>query len=169
MPPVPAGGSARPRRARSGAQINAPLGQNAVALTAVTWSLLVLRQKSEIVRGEGKPRVPYDIAFEPDAVEHLRAFSTRDRAIVLDQIEVQLTHQPDVETRHRKRLRRNPLAPWELWIGEMRVFYDVHVESASVRVIAVGRKEGNRLMIAGEEMALCSALPLRIATSAFRN
>ena len=98
--------------------------------------------------------MPYDIVFEPDAAEHLQTFSARDRAIILDQVEVQLTYQPDVETQHRKRLRPNPLAPWELHIGEMRVFYDVNAESASVRVIAVGRKEGNRLMIAGEEILL---------------
>jgi hypothetical protein len=73
---------------------------------------------------------------------------------VLDQIEVQLTYQPDVETRNRKRLRPNPLAPWELRIGEICVFYDVTADALSVRVIAVGQKEGNRLMIGGEEISL---------------
>jgi mRNA-degrading endonuclease RelE of RelBE toxin-antitoxin system len=98
--------------------------------------------------------VPYDIIFEPDAVEHLRGFSARDQSVVLDQIEVQLTYQPDVETRNRKRLRPNPLAPWELRIGEIRVLYDVNADVTSVRVIAVGRKEGNRLIIGGEEVSL---------------
>ena len=98
--------------------------------------------------------MPYDIIFEPDAVEHLRGFSARDQSVVLDQIEVQLTYQPDVETRNRKRLRPNPLAPWELRIGEIRVLYDVNADVTSVRVIAVGRKEGNRLIIGGEEVSL---------------
>jgi mRNA-degrading endonuclease RelE of RelBE toxin-antitoxin system len=98
--------------------------------------------------------VPYEVIFEPDAVEHLQGFSARDQSIVLDQIEVQLTYQPEVETRNRKRLRPNPLAPWELRSGEIRVFYDVDADAASVRVIAVGRKEGNRLMIGGEEISL---------------
>lgn len=98
--------------------------------------------------------MPYEIVFEPDAVEHLQGFSARDQAIVLDHIEVQLTSQPDVETRNRKRLRPNPLAPWELRIGEIRVFYDVYAASSSVRVIAVGQKAGNRLLIAGEEVSL---------------
>ncbi len=89
--------------------------------------------------------MPHEIIFEPNAVEHLQGFSARNRSIVLDQIEVQLTYQPDVETRNHKRLRPNPLAPWELRIGEIRVFYDVNADVASVRVIAVGRKEGNRL------------------------
>ena len=108
--------------------------------------------------------MPYEIVFEPDAAEHLQAFSVRDQATVLDQIEVQLTYQPDVETRRRKRLRPNPLAPWELRVGEIRVFYDVDEDPASVRVIAVGRKEGNRLMIAGEEVSLRNALPSRVVT-----
>jgi mRNA-degrading endonuclease RelE of RelBE toxin-antitoxin system len=98
--------------------------------------------------------VPYEIIFEPDAVEHLQRFSARDQAVVLDQIEVQLTYQPNVETRNRKRLRPNPLALWELRIGEIRVFYDVNADVSSVRVIAVGRKEGNRLTIGGEEISL---------------
>lgn len=98
--------------------------------------------------------MPYEIIFEPDAVEHLQGFSARAQSIVLDQIEVQLTYQPDVETRNRKRLRPNPLAPWELRIGENRVFYDVNADAVSVRVIAVGRKEGSRLIIGGEEISL---------------
>lgn len=98
--------------------------------------------------------MPYEIIFEPDAVEHLQGFPARAQSIVLDQIEVQLTYQPDVETRNRKRLRPNPLAPWELRIGENRVFYDVNADAVSVRVIAVGRKEGSRLIIGGEEISL---------------
>lgn len=98
--------------------------------------------------------MPYEIIFEPDAVEHLQGFSARAQSIVLDQIEVQLTYQPDVETRNRKRLRPNPLAPWELRIGENCVFYDVNADAVSVRVIAVGRKEGSRLIIGGEEISL---------------
>jgi mRNA-degrading endonuclease RelE of RelBE toxin-antitoxin system len=97
--------------------------------------------------------VPYEIIVEPDAVEHLEGFSARNQSIVLDQIEVQLTYQPDVETRNRKRLRPNSLAPWDLRIGGIRVFYDVHAGAASARVIAVERKEGNRLIIGGQEVS----------------
>ena len=98
--------------------------------------------------------MPYEIIFEPDAVEHLQAFSARDRTTVLDQVERQLSHEPGVETHSRKRLRPNPLAPWELRIGNLRVFYDVHEETSCVRVVAVGRKRGNRLIIAGEEVSI---------------
>jgi hypothetical protein len=47
--------------------------------------------------------VPYEIIFEPDAIEHLQGFSSRTQSMMLDQIEVQLTYQPDAETRNRKR------------------------------------------------------------------
>ena len=73
---------------------------------------------------------------------------------MLDQIEVQLAYQPDVDTRNRKRSRLNPLAPWALRIGGIRVSYNVNADAASVRVIAVRRKEGNRLIIGGEEVSL---------------
>jgi mRNA-degrading endonuclease RelE of RelBE toxin-antitoxin system len=106
--------------------------------------------------------VPYEIIFEPDAVEHLQRFSARAQSIVLDQIEVQLTYQPDVETRNRNRLRSNPLAPWELCIGENRVFYDVNANAVSVRIIAVGRKEGSQLIRGREEISLSSVLPSRV-------
>jgi mRNA-degrading endonuclease RelE of RelBE toxin-antitoxin system len=59
-----------------------------------------------------------------------------------------------VETRNRKRLRPNPLAPWELRVGDLRVFYDVDAEASCVRIVAVGRKEHNRLIIGGEEVTL---------------
>ncbi len=98
--------------------------------------------------------MPYAIIFEPDAIEHLQACSARDRKMVLDQVEIQLSHEPEVETRRRKRLRPNRLAPWELRIGNLRVFYDVYTDTSSVRVVAIGRKRGNKLIIASEEVQI---------------
>jgi mRNA-degrading endonuclease RelE of RelBE toxin-antitoxin system len=47
-------------------------------------------------------------------------------------------------------MRPNPLAPWELRIGELRVYYDVQVEPQKlVVVLAVGIKERNRVRIGG--------------------
>ena len=65
-------------------------------------------------------------------------------------IEVQLSDLPFVVTRKRKRLRQNPIAPWELRIKNVRVFYDVvdAVNADVVNILAVGIKEGNRLFIA---------------------
>lgn len=70
-------------------------------------------------------------------------------------IEVQLTHEPLKETRHRKPLRPNPIARWELRVGRFRVFDDVAEGSpAAVRVLAVGVKDRHVLRIGGQEVLL---------------
>ena len=68
-------------------------------------------------------------------------------------IEAQLSHEPLLETRNRKRLRPNPLAPWELRVGNIRVFYDVD-EPGIVTVVAIGVKDGSKLYLEGEEIHL---------------
>ena len=73
--------------------------------------------------------------------------------MILAAVETQLSREPMVETRNRKRLRPNPLAPWELRIGDFRVFYDVE-QSGVVTVLAIGTKRGNRLRIEGVEIEL---------------
>ena len=63
--------------------------------------------------------------------------------------------EPLRETRNRKPLRPNPVAPWELRVGALRVFYDVDGEDADVvNVLAIGLKKGNRLFVANEEISL---------------
>jgi hypothetical protein len=44
----------------------------------------------------------FEIRFSEDAERHLKGFSARDRRLLLDVIEEQLTHQPTVPTRNRK-------------------------------------------------------------------
>lgn len=85
----------------------------------------------------------------------LRAPDARQRSIVLEALRVQLQDEPLRETQTRKLLRPNPLAPWELRVGQPRVFYEVDVEEAGVvNVLAIGIKRANLLFIAGEEMHL---------------
>ena len=95
----------------------------------------------------------HEIVYAPEAVEQISAFSKRDQQRLLDAVDRQLVHQPAQPTRHRKRLRPNLLADWELRVGDFRVYYLV---SASPRpmvwVVAIGEKVGNRLFIAGEEV-----------------
>jgi mRNA-degrading endonuclease RelE of RelBE toxin-antitoxin system len=99
--------------------------------------------------------VPYEIAFAESVQAHFRILTARERATVLDAIERQLVHEPLTETRHRKPLRPNPVAPWELRVGRLRVFYEViGEESGVVRILAVGRKIRNVLMVGGEEIQL---------------
>lgn len=95
------------------------------------------------------------IDYSPEAEDHLRLLTARQRAIVLDQVERHLAHQPAVETKNRKPMRPNPVAPWELRLGDLRVYYDVHEEPrAMVSVLAVGVKRRNRVRIGREEIEL---------------
>lgn len=74
---------------------------------------------------------------------------------MVDAIEGQLHHEPLTETRHRKPLRPNPVAPWELRVGHLRVFYEVvQGPTGIVRILAVGRKRRNVLVIGGKEIQL---------------
>ncbi len=96
--------------------------------------------------------MPYRIEYSPDAEDHLRALTARQQSVVLDTVDKQLVHQPTVETRNRKPMRPNPVAPWELRISNLRVYYDVEEEpEAVVYIRAVGVKQRNRVRI-GKEM-----------------
>ena len=99
--------------------------------------------------------MPYTIEFAESVEDHFRTLTARERTTTLAAVERQLMHEPLRETRNRKPLRPNPIAPWELRVGELRVFYEV-VGSVSgvVRVLAVGRKRRNVLMIGGKEIRL---------------
>jgi len=79
--------------------------------------------------------------------------TANERAGVVNAIELQLSKEPEAETRNRKRLRQNPIAPWELRIKNVRVFYDVE-EPSKVTILAIGKKRGNRLYIEGQEIQL---------------
>ena len=97
--------------------------------------------------------MPYEIHFVASTKRQLLALTVPERTRVVAAIEDQLSHGPTVETRNRKRLRPNPLAPWELRVGKARVFYDVQ-ESAKVTILAIGTKKGEKLYIEDEEIRL---------------
>ena len=74
---------------------------------------------------------------------------------MLNAVKVQLQYEPLRETRTRKQLRPNPVAPWELRVGALRVFYEVDArEPDLVNVLAIGIKRGNRLIVAGKELRI---------------
>ena len=94
--------------------------------------------------------VVYNIAYSSSVAEDLKSLRASDRSRILDQIEVQLSHEPTRETRNRKKL--SGLVPpwlhvppvWELRIGEYRAFYDVDEMAASVMVRAIRHKPAHR-------------------------
>ncbi len=98
--------------------------------------------------------MPLVVEFSKWARENLKGLRKRDQQILFDAIAVQLVDQPDKPTRNRKRLEENDLAPWELRVGDFRVFYDVDEDAERVVVIAVGKKTHNTLRIGGEEIDL---------------
>jgi addiction module RelE/StbE family toxin len=98
--------------------------------------------------------MPFQIELTQSALHDLDRFKKRERNIILDGIEEQLTREPLRKTRNRKPLRENPLSHWELRIGQYRVFYDVSEVEQRVKVIAVGYKVHSKLFIGGEEFEL---------------
>jgi mRNA-degrading endonuclease RelE of RelBE toxin-antitoxin system len=97
----------------------------------------------------------FKIIYSPEAVEHLAALAKATQVIVVDQIDEQLTHDPMLPSRKRKLLRPNPIAPWELRLGAVRVFYAVAEEpEALVTIAAVGIKRHNELWIGTERVEL---------------
>ena len=88
----------------------------------------------------------FDIRFARNADSDLDYYQAREQRIILDAIEKFLRSDADVQSKRRKRLRPNPLAPWELRIGDYRAFYEIAANDV-VRVLAVGHKVHNELYI----------------------
>lgn len=97
----------------------------------------------------------YRIEYSPVTENHLRALTARQQVTVLDTVEVKLQHEPNIETRNRKPMRPNPVAPWELRIGNLRVYYDIQERPERIVFIrAVGIKERNNVRIGKEVIEL---------------
>ena len=92
--------------------------------------------------------MPFAIEFNRAAIRHVRALTARQRAIVMDGIRDQLTDEPLKETRNKKSRRPNPIAPMELRLGSLRVYYDV--SGPVVIVLAGGVKIRERVQIDGK-------------------
>ncbi len=89
----------------------------------------------------------YVIRFTAESIDNLQQLRATDRALLLDTIKEQLSHEPQKETRNRKPLvglkvpweQEGP--GWELRVGELRVFYDVQQrEDDTVVIRAIRRK-----------------------------
>jgi mRNA-degrading endonuclease RelE of RelBE toxin-antitoxin system len=96
----------------------------------------------------------FQILFSPSALDDIDWFRRHEQTTIFDRVEEQLLHEPNTETRNRKKLRPNQVAEWELRIGEYRVFYDVDAETDTVAVKMVGYKTHNQLLVRGKEYTL---------------
>lgn len=93
--------------------------------------------------------MPYKITLTEDGERQLRALPAHERRILETAILARLEHQPETPTKAIKRLRPNPLADFELRVGDLRALYTV--EGDEVVILLVGRKVGNKLIVEGEE------------------
>lgn len=88
----------------------------------------------------------FALVFSEGVKADLGKFRAYDRRMLLEAIETQLTHAPQVETKQRK-LLHNLMPPfevvppvWQLRVGVFRIFYDVNEEERRVYVRAIRRK-----------------------------
>jgi mRNA-degrading endonuclease RelE of RelBE toxin-antitoxin system len=102
--------------------------------------------------GIGEP-MRFRIVLTPAAEVDLAYYKAHDRGVILDAIRIHLETEPLVESKRRKRLEENLLAPWELRVGDHRVFYGVE-EVGTVMISAIGHKEHNDLIIRGKKVEL---------------
>jgi deoxycytidine triphosphate deaminase len=111
--------------------------------------------------------LPYRIEYVQTAINHLRYLTARQRSVVFTGVEQQLMHEPIAETRNRKQMRANPLASWELRLGDLRVYY----EDTTVKMIELTQAteplaeyvktiEGEPVVIVHRGFALAALVPL---------
>ena len=90
--------------------------------------------------------MPYTIHVRDVAFDELQAIKPFYRRQIVDAIDEQLVHEPNVETKNRKILTgfqsyfEHDEPVWELRVGRYRVYYDVSEESKTVVVRAVREK-----------------------------
>jgi mRNA-degrading endonuclease RelE of RelBE toxin-antitoxin system len=95
-----------------------------------------------------------NIVLSPDSFRQFKKLSARDRSRLREAMVASLSEDDaTVDTRHRFRLRRpSEYADFELRVEDMRVYY--RVAENEVRVVLIGRKKGNHLLIDGRRFTL---------------
>ncbi len=105
----------------------------------------------------GQPK--FTLVFAPEVVNHLRAIPRKYHRLIRNTLDEQLCHTPEEITQNRKPLEQPaPFgATWELRFGpnnRFRVLYEIDVDEQSVWILAVGVKEGNRLLVGTEDVEI---------------
>lgn len=91
----------------------------------------------------------FRITMTREAEAQLHALPARERRSLEAAIGARLGTRPTTLTRAIKRLRPDPVAGYELRVGDLRALYDVEAEE--VVLLIVGRKVGNTLIVGDEE------------------
>lgn len=102
----------------------------------------------------------YDIELSPETLQHLRHLPRKHLSLVKKTLRDQLAHDPILRTRNKKPLQHATWlgeGVWEIRFGpenRYRAFYTVQPDLHLVSVLALGRKEGNRLFFGDQEVDL---------------
>ena len=80
--------------------------------------------------------MPFKIAITEDADRQFQSLSAREQRTLEAAILSRLEHQPTTPSKAIKQLRPNPLAKFELRVGNLRALYNV--EGDEVIVLIVG-------------------------------
>jgi mRNA-degrading endonuclease RelE of RelBE toxin-antitoxin system len=104
-------------------------------------------------------RKPYTLVYARGLTKHLKSIDAKYDSLIQEKTEEQLLFEPNVETKNRKPLRQPApfAAQWEIRFGpdnRLRVLYDIDEEQHAVHILAIGEKQGNRLIVGGEEVEL---------------
>lgn len=94
----------------------------------------------------------FQVLLTASAEVDLDYFKAFEQRTIVDAIRVHLTSDANIESKRRKRLKNNSLAPWELRVGKYRLFYSI--EETTVNIVAIGYKEHNDLFIQGQKVEL---------------
>ena len=95
----------------------------------------------------------YLISLIDSAKKDIACYEARDQSMIVAGIITHLKTDAETETRKKKQLRPNPIAPWELRLDKFRVFYSIE-EGNNLKIVAVGHKEHNHLFIRGVKVQL---------------
>jgi hypothetical protein len=105
------------------------------------------------------PTKPYELIYDREVWRQVLKIGRKYHSLIRREIEAQLRHEPETETRKRKPLLRPSVlgSAWELRFGpenRFRVFYRVNRVLRQVHILAVGVKIKDKLYIGGEEFEL---------------
>jgi mRNA-degrading endonuclease RelE of RelBE toxin-antitoxin system len=105
------------------------------------------------------PDSAFEIQYAPIVRQHLNAIEPKYYSLIRKAIEEHLSYEPDRNTRNRKPLKQPTQngAQWELRCGpnnRFRIFYTADRERREVVILALGEKQGSRLLLGGKEVDL---------------
>jgi len=95
-------------------------------------------------------REPYALDFTKQASQHIELLEAGEKTLVFDAIDRHVTYEPTTRTRNRKPMSRDKemyIAPWELRVRDLRVYYGVKESDRIVVIVAVGKKSRARVKL----------------------